>query len=185
MQVSPTFAASLALFLMSAVLFMAALGTRSWARSGQRLTIGLWDYCANTQGQGDREWDCFSNYTEFTMATQAFSILAVVCYVSAFLLYLIYMMFPSLHQSRAATIGICLLGFSIVSLQIMAMIVFGVKVPEYFELLSRRHFTRIVNDLVVSWSFGLTIVSTLLGTVAGVCVFLELRNITMPEFGEG
>lgn len=63
MQVSPTFAASLALFLMSAVLFMAALGTRYWARSGQRLTIGLWDYCANTESKEDQEWSCFSNYT--------------------------------------------------------------------------------------------------------------------------
>lgn len=68
-----------------------------------------------------------------------------------------------------------------VCLQIMTMIVYGVKVGEYFRKVELRHFNHHLDSLSISWSFAFAIVSTLVGTAAGVCTFIELRNITIED----
>ena len=51
--------------------------------------------------------------SDFSLAAQAFSMLAVLCYAVSFLMYLAYIVFPSLGRSRSVTMALCLLGFSI------------------------------------------------------------------------
>lgn len=68
-----------------------------------------------------------------------------------------------------------------VCLQIMTMIVYGVKVEQYFRRVEVVHFHRYLEPLNIAWSFAFAILSTLIATAAGVCTFLELRNIALAD----
>ncbi|KAK7491929.1 hypothetical protein BaRGS_00016775, partial [Batillaria attramentaria] len=111
MLMSGHFAASLAMLLIAAIFYLVAIGTNSWSTSGQVLTFGLWKFCMDTEGK--KEWRCVPNKTDFSLAAQAFSMLAVLCYAVSFLMYLAYIVFPSLGRSRPVTMALCLLGFSV------------------------------------------------------------------------
>ncbi|KAL8625728.1 hypothetical protein ACOMHN_044003 [Nucella lapillus] len=179
MMMSGRFATSLAMLLVAAVLYLVAIGTNSWSASGQALTLGLWKFCMDLQG--DRTWRCLPNKTDFSMAAQAFSMLAVLCYAVSFLLYLAYIVFPSLTKSRPLTMALCLLGFSVVCLQMMAMMVYGVKMEQLFRRVERRYFMHHLEPLTLAWSFAFAIVSSIIATAAGVCTFLELRNMALID----
>lgn len=179
MMMSGHFAASLAMLLLAAIFYLVAVGTNSWSTSGQVLTFGLWKFCVDTEGK--KEWRCLPIKTDFSLAAQAFSMLAVLCYAVSFLIYLAYIVFPSLGRSRPVTIALCLLGFSVVCLQIMTMIVYGVKVEHFFKRVEVIHFQRYLDPLNIAWSFAFAIVSSIVATAAGVCTFLELRNIALED----
>nr|KAG5703267.1 hypothetical protein BaRGS_034178 [Batillaria attramentaria] len=304
MLMSGHFAASLAMLLIAAIFYLVAIGTNSWSTSGQVLTFGLWKFCMDTEGK--KEWRCVPNKTDFSLAAQAFSMLAVLCYAVSFLMYLAYIVFPSLGRSRPVTMALCLLGFSVVPrggvckfqinfyiaddiqrrqtteycpqhpeeelramdadkdgkvfavlddcvahllvyrygdkqpfatynaggaafdprdvcfceiggrerlivadcqsdslhvldvrkhslefhrgkhtaimcLQIMTMIVYGVKVEQFFKRVEVIHFQRLLDPLTIAWSFAFAIVSSIIATAAGICTFLELRNIALED----
>ena len=40
---------------------------------------------------------------------------------------------------------------------------------------------RHLDPLTIAWSFAFAIVSSIIATVAGVCTFLELRNIALDD----
>ncbi|XP_041359266.1 uncharacterized protein LOC121375730 [Gigantopelta aegis] len=182
MHMSSHFTASLALLLIAAIMYLVALATTSWSSSGEELTFGIWEFCFWDIEDEKKKWKCLTSKADFTMAAQAFSILAVMCYAVAFLLYLAYIIFPTLSKSRPITMGLCLLGFCVVCLQIMTTIVYGVKVGDYFRKVEIRYFThQLKESLMISWSFAFAIVSTLMATASGICTFLELRNITLED----
>ncbi|XP_067678498.1 uncharacterized protein [Haliotis asinina] len=181
MHMSGLFASSLVMLLIAAVAYFISLATTSWSTSGKDLAFGIWNFCYLHLMDGENRLTCLPNKADFSMAAQAFSILAVMCYAVSFLLYLAYIVFPSLSKSRPITMGLCLLSFCVVCLQIMTMIVYGVKVGEYFRKVELRHFSHNLESLSISWSFAFAIVSTLVGTAAGVCTFIELRNITIED----
>ena len=52
-------------------------------------------------------------FSDFSLAAQVFSMLAVLCYAVSFLLFLAYIVFHSLGRSRTLTMSLCLLAFSI------------------------------------------------------------------------
>lgn len=178
-MMSGQFAASLAMLLVAAILYLVAVGTNSWSVSGRELTLGLWKFCMDTTG--NKVWTCLQNKTDFSLAAQAFSMLAVLCYAVSFLMYLAYIVFPSLGKSRALTMALCLLGFSIVCLQMMTMIVYGVKMEQLYKRVEVRHFQNGLDSLTIAWSFAFAIVSTIIATAAGVCTFLELRSIALDD----
>ncbi|XP_070194499.1 epithelial membrane protein 3-like [Littorina saxatilis] len=179
MLMSGHFAASLAMLLIAAILYLVAIGTSSWSTSRQELSLGLWRFCMDIEG--DKTWTCLPNNTDFSMAAQAFSMLAVLCYVVSFLMYLAYIVFPSLSKSRPLTMALCLLVFSIVCLQLMAMIVYGVKMEELHSRAESVHFMQHLHALNIAWSFAFAIVSSIIATASGVCTFLELRNVHLDE----
>ncbi|XP_076440738.1 uncharacterized protein LOC143280093 [Babylonia areolata] len=188
MMMSGRFAASLAMLLAAAVLYLVAIGTHSWAASGQGvLTLGLWKFCMQLQGPGQGQsdlhhtWRCLPNKTDFSLAAQAFSMLAVLCYAVSFLLYLACIVLPSLARSRPLTMALCLLGFSVVCLQMMTMMVYGVKMDQLFRRVERVYFMRHLDPLTLASSFTFAIISSVLATAAGICTFLELRNLTLDD----
>ncbi|KAK6171981.1 hypothetical protein SNE40_018394 [Patella caerulea] len=182
MNHSGQFVISLILLLLAAAGYLVALATTSWSISGQLLVFGLWQYCfLDTKPDGEKIWKCLTNNTDFTMVSQAFSILAVMCYFVAFLLYMASVLLSSLHRCRPMIMALCLLTFCIVSLQIMSMVVFGVKIGHYFKKLEDKHFDISLEPLTISWSSTIGIISNILATAAGVCLFLELRNVAMEE----
>jgi hypothetical protein len=63
----------------------------------------------------------------------------------------------------------------------MTMIVYGVKMEQLYKRLEIRHFHRHLEPLTIAWSFAFAIVSSIIATAAGVCTFLELRNIALDE----
>ena len=63
----------------------------------------------------------------------------------------------------------------------MTMIVYGVKMEQLYRRAERVHFMRHLDPLTIAWSFAFAIVSSIIATVAGVCTFLELRNIALDD----
>ncbi|KAL5016935.1 hypothetical protein ScPMuIL_006524 [Solemya velum] len=177
LKMSVQFALSLAVLILAAITYFVSLATTNWSASGQVLRMGIWEFCVMNDGNGS--WKCFPCIAEFSMAAQAFSILSVMCYACAFVLYFLYLIFPTLHKSRPLMMGLCLICFSVVSLQIMTMVVYGVKVRQYYFKIERKYFSALLEPLYMSWSFAFAIVSTILSTVAGICTFVELRNIAL------
>ena len=56
---------------------------------------------------------CFGSIPDFSVAVQAFSILAAMGYACAFVLFILYMLFEILHKSRPLVIGMAFIVFCI------------------------------------------------------------------------
>ena len=56
---------------------------------------------------------CFGSFPDFSVAVQAFSILAAMGYACAFVLFILYMLFEILHKSRPLVIGMSFIVFCI------------------------------------------------------------------------
>lgn len=63
----------------------------------------------------------------------------------------------------------------------MTMIVYGVKMEQFFKRVEVIHFHRYLEPLNIAWSFAFAILSSIVATAAGVCSFLELRNIAIAD----
>ncbi|ESP01311.1 hypothetical protein LOTGIDRAFT_157489 [Lottia gigantea] len=181
MEQSIKFIISLICLLLAAGFYFVALATSYWS-VGRLLIFGLWQYCyVSVETVIVKNWKCHPNNTDFTMSAQIFSILAVMCYLVAFLLFMISAFIPSKNKSRPVIMTICLLTFCIVSLQIMSMVVFAVKINEYFRKIQNKHFENEFETVTISWSFVIGIVSNVICTVSGVCIFVDLRNLAIDE----
>lgn len=180
MAVSVHVGVSFFVLILAAACYVTSLVIGVWVESGGMLTFGIWKFCIQDILK-QSSWECKVNLSDFNMAAQTFSILAIMCYICGLFLYIVYLSCQSLHKSRPITMGLCLLSFSVVTLQIMTMVVFGVKVHQQFEEIGDKYFTEPPAPLRVSWSFTAAIVSTILATISGVCTSIEMRNITIDE----
>ncbi|KAL4235506.1 hypothetical protein ACF0H5_003904 [Mactra antiquata] len=167
--------AAIALITLGALSYVIAMATKNWSASGYRMKMGLWDFCVNEVK--NNTWSCFPVNTEFSVATQAFSILAAMCYCCLAVLYVLYFLFSGLQKSRALIIGTCLIAFAVVSLQIMTLIVYGTKHGDLYHTIDEEHFKNTLDVLYLSWSYYFAIVSTILATVSGVLLFLEFKHL--------
>lgn len=180
MAVSVHVGVSFFVLTLAAACYVTSLVIGVWVESGGMMTFGIWKHCVKDYLK-QSTWKCKVNLSDFNMAAQTFSILAIMCYICGLFLYIVYLSCQSLHKSRPITMGLCLLSFSVVTLQIMTMVVFGVKVTQQFEEVSEAHFSDSPAALRVSWSFTAAIVSTILATISGICMSIEMRNISIVD----
>uniref|UniRef100_A0A0L8HP53 Uncharacterized protein n=1 Tax=Octopus bimaculoides TaxID=37653 RepID=A0A0L8HP53_OCTBM len=182
MTISIHSAVSFGVLILAGLCYVTSQVTDVWMESDGLLSLGVWSFCVFSTDT--HSWSCEINFSGFNMASQTFSILALLCYLNAFFLYTLSMACRSLQKCRPIITGISCLVFFIVSLQIMTMIVFSVKVHHHTDDVTELHLGKDEKRLPLrlSWSFTAAIVSTILSTISGVCISIELRNIIVDEF---
>lgn len=175
-RMSVYFVASLAVLVLSAVAFFISLISTNWSASGQELKMGIWDFCIFPKQNAT--WSCYPSNTDFSVAVQAFSILASTGYACAFVLYILFIIFETLHKSRPLIIGMSFIVFCIVCLQIMTLIVYALKNRELYRKVEKQYFRHDLDPLYVSWSYAFSLVATIIATASGCLLFVEFKNIS-------
>ncbi|XP_052774084.1 uncharacterized protein LOC128212803 [Mya arenaria] len=177
---SVNFIASFTVLLIATVSFIVSMATKNWSASGASMKMGLWDFCVKRVDSA--AWECFPVNTDFSVATQAFSILAAMCYACLFVLYFLCVVFPALHKARPLVIAMCLAAFATVSLQIMTLVVYATKNRELYSKIEKNYFPGVgLEELYLSWSYYFAIISTLMSTVTGALLFVEFKNLTFKS----
>ncbi|OWF56760.1 uncharacterized protein C16orf52 homolog [Mizuhopecten yessoensis] len=159
---------ALAVFPLALILHIVGLATPSWAtNSGSsggisfRVTAGLWKQCNTVHGE--TECIIYPQPEDWQKACQAFGIIGVLAVSAAAILEGLCTVLLTKSKHKIFFIATTLLAFLGAGSIILTAIIWAAKI---FELQ--------LTDLVLSWSFGLSIAGAVLSGVGGILMAIDL-----------
>lgn len=174
-------------FVLGAVLFIVSVSSTSWQGLNESVTVSIWNNCFLVNYA--KMWVCnfWHDVPDFVRSSQAFVIIALLCYaVSCFLLIAAFVL-RCLHRSKVTLIVLSLLTFTSACMIAMMVIVMAMKGRDYLlemkqgeDKIYKYHLQgkHISGHYEIGWAMIVAIVASLINFISFAFFLLEYKDIT-------